>query len=284
MESVGQKLRDARLRKQLALEDVSAATKINVRNLQAIEADDLAQICSPFTYRSFARQFANYLHVDWAELDQALSETSSRIPAPLVPGAPGAPLPASNRRKRKRNNFRWALSLTSLGLMLGVCSAFYGVWQTAHRDAREAGIVVTGSSTSTAGPLSTAQPHTVQSSSMAPTPTTPQTAAAPSAAPANGKSFRIELSALEQCWLSVATDGKEVFDGVLQPSQTKILEGLEEARIRTGNAGGLTVNVNGRAFGTLGRRGEVRTVLFTKNGYEVLEHAARVQSSTPSGE
>ena len=88
------------------------------------------------------------------------------------------------------------------------------------------------------------------------------------AKPENG--FRIELTALEATWLSVVTDGREVYSGVLQASDHKVLEGVDEAKIRTGNAGGVEVNFNGRSLGTLGRRGEVRTVLFNKDGYELV--------------
>lgn len=263
MESVGLKLRNARLRKKLALEDVSAATKINLRNLQAIEDDDIQQISSPFTYRSFARQYANCVQADWAELDSAISESSSRIPAPLMPGQNGAPLPASRQRRTAPSKLRWALSAGSLMLSLGAGSLFYGAWQSAHADIRSS------VSSVLARPAIKAL-------------TKPVAKALPAAAEAPANSFRIELSAVEKCWLSVMTDGKEVFAGMLQPNETKSLQGQEEARIRTGNAGGVTVNFNGRSLGPLGRRGEVRTVIFNKNGYEVLESSARIVPVTVS--
>ncbi len=272
MESVGQKLRDARLRRNLALEDVSAATKINVRNLQAIEADDLTQICSPFTYRSFARQFANFLQLNGAEFDAALIEMSNKIPAPLVPGEGGAPV-ASTLKQKKPGKLRWALTLSSLGLMLALCSAFYGAWQTARSDFH--GTVATF--TNSFSPQVTSKP---QAPPALKTQVNDRSAVSaplvPAAVPSAPQNFRIELSAIERCWLSVVTDGKEVFAGTLQPSQTKVLDGQEEAKIRAGNAGGVTVSFNGRSIGTLGPEGTVRTVVFTKNGYEVLQPFAGI--------
>jgi Domain of unknown function (DUF4115)/Helix-turn-helix domain len=276
MESVGKKLRDARLRKKLALEDVSAITRINLRNLQAIEADDIAQISSPFTYRSFARQFASGIGLDWKELEQAACEMSGRIPEPLVPGQDGAPaqpgLPSLRSNKKPTHRLRWTLSLGSLGLTLGVCATFHAAWQTARSDLRGSVAAITNTLVS----------HPSEKPAEKPVSriTLPSPAPVTSPAEPNPNSFRIELSALENCWLSVITDGKEVFSGVLQPTQTKILDGQEEARIRTGNAGGVEVNFNGKALGTLGRRGEVRTVVFTKNGYEVLQSSAHLQLSS----
>jgi hypothetical protein len=53
--------------------------------------------------------------------------------------------------------------------------------------------------------------------------------------------------------------------------QTKSFNGKDTAQIRTANAGGVNVIFNGRALGPLGRRGQARTVVFTKSGYEVVQ-------------
>jgi hypothetical protein len=86
--------------------------------------------------------------------------------------------------------------------------------------------------------------------------------------------IHIELSAIEATWLSITADGKETYSGILEAAETKTLEGHQTARIRTGNAGGVNVVFNGKALGALGRRGQTRTVLFTRSGYAVLEPSA----------
>jgi hypothetical protein len=101
-----------------------------------------------------------------------------------------------------------------------------------------------------------------------------ESAEATPAAPAPDTAIHIELSAIEPTWLSITADGKQTYSGVLATAETKTLEGHETARIHTGNAGGVNVVFNGRALGTLGRRGQIRTVLFTRTGYEVLEPSA----------
>lgn len=260
MESVGQKLREARLRRRLTLDDVSAATKINVKNLEAIESDDLGRMSSPFLYRSFARQFASFVEVEAAEFERGLAEASDRIPKPLVPGEAGAPLPASTKGP-KTGKMRWGLSFGSLGLMLALCSMFYATWQNS-RTVVKAQRVETKPEPQKAQP---APPAAVEQSS-------------------NPRDFRLELVGVEQSWLSVVTGGKEVYTGVLQPAETKVVDGVDEAKIRTGNAGGVSVSFNGRSLGTLGRRGEVRTVVFTRNGYEALEPTAAVTVPKQIGE
>ena len=53
--------------------------------------------------------------------------------------------------------------------------------------------------------------------------------------------------------------------------QTMSFDGRESAQIRTANAGGVNIIFNGRALGPLGRRGQSRTFVFTKSGYEVVQ-------------
>jgi hypothetical protein len=98
--------------------------------------------------------------------------------------------------------------------------------------------------------------------------------------------YRIELSAIEPTWLSIIADGRRAFSGILEATDTKILEAHENVRIRTGNAGGVNVTLNGKALGAIGPRGQVRTVIFTKDAYEILppEPHMSLTEFTPTGE
>ena len=80
----------------------------------------------------------------------------------------------------------------------------------------------------------------------------------------------LKLSATEKTWLSITSEGKRLFSGFLEPSQTKTLEGLEAARMTVGNAGGIEVRLNGKPIGPIGKSGQVRVVVFTPDNFEVL--------------
>jgi cytoskeleton protein RodZ len=278
MESVGQKLREARLRKGLGLEDVSAETRINLKNLQAIESDMMGLVPSRFLYRSFVRQFAGAVGLDWTGIEGVVNAAVEAIPAPLLPGEGGTAIVASvpGLKPRRAHKLRWAVSMASLVVMLGACSSFYGAWERARTDIPGSISAWMGSFKVHAGSKQAANKVRATTAAQVTKPAQP----AP-VQPANG--FQIQLSAVENCWLSVVTDGHEVFSGVLQPSEKKTLAGQEEARVLAGNAGGVEINFNGKALGTLGRRGEVRTVVFTKNGYEVLQREARAEYSATQG-
>jgi hypothetical protein len=83
--------------------------------------------------------------------------------------------------------------------------------------------------------------------------------------------IHIELSAVQPTWLSISTDGKTTYRGTLGAMKTVSFDGKETAQIRTANAGGVNIIFNGRALGPLGRRGQSRTFVFTKGGYEVVQ-------------
>ena len=58
---------------------------------------------------------------------------------------------------------------------------------------------------------------------------------------------------------------KVIFSGILEPSQTKKLAGIETGQIRVGNAGGVEMKWKGRPIGPLGPSGQPRTVILKKD-------------------
>lgn len=309
MQSVGQQIREQRLRLGLKLEEISARSRISLRCLQAIESDDLSGISSPFLYKSFTRQFAEQVKLDYSTLASTIESAASAMPQPRVPGEgeEGRTTVAPLRIQRRPKSFRWLYSVGSFAFMLVACSSVYAIWQSAKPNLlSEIGSLIHLHSPNTSDNRSpaTATPAIPQratpSGSMPSVGTGPverpverpsvrrgrptkqnEVLASAAAAPEppldpEPTEFRVELSAIERTWLSITEDGKQTFSGMLDPEEKKVLEGHDVARVRTGNAGGLSCVFNGKAIGPIGPRGQVRTVVFTKTNYEVLETPAPV--------
>lgn len=290
MESVGQKIREARLRLGLTLEQISAKTRITVKNLQAIEMDEPLQIGSAFLYKSFVRQFIDQLGLEYRHLAPEVQSAASAIPKPLIPGqghvVPKVP-PLRAKRSKKRP---WINSVASLVLMWVACSAVYSTWQTSRSKLHSS---IGAWMDSVKNRSSEAQWATQELSLVGskPIPAANLSTGAASVSTNNtagvsNTAFRIELSALERTWLSIVADGQETFTGMLEASETKGFEGRDSARIHTRNAGAVNVVFNGKLLGTLGERGQIRTVVFTRQGYEVLRIRAplALASFNPIGE
>lgn len=275
MQSVGQKLRHAREAQGRSLEQINSTTRISLKNLRAIEADEITAISSAFLYRSFVRQFARDLKLDYVGLETDIQESAGRIPVPRIPGEGVSAVPRVaalpiGRRKKPRLLY----SISSLAVMLVACSGIYALWQNSKFNLPASQKTAKTRLTTLSLPADKpgAQP-------VAPPGRSDLNANALKPQLASDK-FTLELSAIEPAWLSIVADGKPSFKGILEKAETKVLEGYRSARIRTGNAGGVEVVFNGKPLGALGPRGQVRTVLFTQNNYEVLKTPVHISQAS----
>jgi hypothetical protein len=98
---------------------------------------------------------------------------------------------------------------------------------------------------------------------------------APVAAPAApaGSRVQLDLTATEDTWLSISSDGNPVFSGLLAASQTKTIESKGYAGLLVGNAAGLEVRLNGKPLGPLGAHGQVRILVLTPDRFQFVSRS-----------
>ena len=134
MDSIGERLRRARIEKGLTLAQIYEKTRISLKNLEAIERDELTHFSSPFFYKSFVRQIADHLGLEYRSFVADVDAAARLIPEPLMPGQNDAPLPpkAAMPECRPKRRMRWLYSLGSLLTMFALCSAAYAAWEGAR--------------------------------------------------------------------------------------------------------------------------------------------------------
>jgi cytoskeleton protein RodZ len=269
MFSVGETLKRARLAQGLDVATVSTRTKINAKYLEAIEADDRLSLPSSFFYKSFVHQYARALSLDTKEIDTEIDRVlSADAPLPL----PGQDNPTWRKVPPVELSSpisRMYASSAILVLMLAACSGIYGWWYNSHS--------VTAPGTESSTPVAKADP-VAPVAKVEPVPVAlaatandaPQPAAVMPAAPVPTSKVLVDLLAHEETWLSVSSDGKPVFSGILAANQSKTVEGKEYAKMRVGNAAGLEVRLNGKLLGPLGHRGQVLIVVFTPDNFQIM--------------
>lgn len=82
--------------------------------------------------------------------------------------------------------------------------------------------------------------------------------------------MRVEMQAQEPVWVMVTDkEGKILIARTLQANETRSLELTTGATLRTGNAGGLRVRLNGKDLGPLGPTGKIRDVEFKAGAFKV---------------
>ena len=90
------------------------------------------------------------------------------------------------------------------------------------------------------------------------------------AAPNPDATVHVEIRAEDTVWILVRTDGKYAFSGTLDAGQTRLVEGVKDVVIRLGNAGGVTISLNGKPIGPVGPKGQPRTVQLTSGGFQIV--------------
>ena len=71
-ETVGQRLRAARLAESISLEDIAARTRIPLRHLESVEASDWDKLPAPTYSIGFAKSYASAVGLDRTEIGEAL--------------------------------------------------------------------------------------------------------------------------------------------------------------------------------------------------------------------
>lgn len=120
MQTIGQKLKQAREEKRLTLEKVFEAIRIRVQYLQALEADDLSAMPSPVQARGYLRNYAEFLGLNFDQLLEDLraqSKPSDEMITPMdsvplgetqtpepVASELETPLPAPKPARRKKTD------------------------------------------------------------------------------------------------------------------------------------------------------------------------------------
>lgn len=259
MPSVGETLRRERERRGLVLERISLETKISLKLLEAIEADQFERLPGGVLTRSFVRQYARVLGLEEDEIGNQLRQQLHEPALDVAPrpGRAAPPLSIVGERLGFQNSSTRGRAIPALALlvvMMLACAGIYALWQNRST-------IPTAARTRPLAPAAAPAP--------APAPlqqdllgTAPNTAAP--------GTITVVLAAGEDTWISVMADGKQVFAGTLRTSQSRTVDATGKIRITTGNAGGLEVSFNGKPVGPLGPRGQVRIVDLSPAGVHIV--------------
>jgi cytoskeletal protein RodZ len=255
MTSVGSILRKEREKQERAIADIAAQLCITQRYLRAIEEDDTVGVPGLFFYKNFARQYAAILGIDKGLIQPALDAIQAPEDSPATPAicVPNRLVQATNRRHIPDIPMGW--SVVGLVVVLLGCSGIYAWWKRVPQ--APASAVAVAQRTMPVAMVSSPLPSML-----------PETQTAVQTGEASG--VVLKLSATERTWLSISSDGKEIFAGILQPSESKTLTGLDRATMKVGNAGGIDVLWNGKSISPLGTRGQVLTIKITPQDFEIV--------------
>ena len=93
-----------------------------------------------------------------------------------------------------------------------------------------------------------------------------------------------DLQASELTWVSTrdATGNAQMLARVFEKGNTQSVDLPNGATVRVGNAGGLSILLNGASIGPLGNHGQVREVVFRNGSYKIIAAIKRGSRCTPA--
>jgi len=243
---LGAALAAARRERGLSVEDVSAATRIRPAIVRAIEADDF-DACGGAVYaRGHLRSFAQVVGTDSRPLVEEFDRRFQQ-PAPALRTAPlGSFEPPRDAGRSGRQSPTWAS--VAVGALV-VVVLFLGASWLVGRGGEDAAGTQSPQAAGTSRPATTAAP--ARSSAAKPVPGTRQ-----------GVVLRLRAAG-GSSWVSVrASDGAELFQGILLNGQAREFRDGKELSVRFGNSPAVRVTQNGRNVGAPRCDTQVCTVAF----------------------
>ena len=256
MEIIGARLKKARLEKGLTLDEVHKKTKIQLAILKAIEEGGVANV-SPIYLKGFIKIYCDFLGVDFK--DYYLDTRGASTPAHSEPIADDHPRPISyiSSASTKLDTLRSGPSTnrTRLIIIVGLCVLSLVLFITIITMKKK----IAATTSHLAAPAQKQQSPPGDSAKSKKTPTgrvtlRPQPLRLGSTTATSG--IRLILSAREDCWIKVKSDGKLLYQGILKKGRSDAWQAKERINLSLANAGAVELNINGQIFTGLGKRGQ----------------------------
>lgn len=304
MSELGRLLSEARAARELSLADVEAATRIRQKYLEAFEAGAYDELPDGATTRGFLRIYARYLDLDIEQVMALYEAASGDHGADMPIAEPGSPRyvdyrPLEVELTEPASSMTWLRWLFAI-LIVGALAA--AVWWRLNSNSRLAPAALfapppTATTTQTAtpwvvtatpGPAVIAEaplPALTSDLLLLPTPTVPATVTPtprPPATPEVVASIVMDVEAEQRAWLRVLVDGQLAEEGVLRDGDTRSWVAEQFITLRTGNAGGVRLTLNGEDLGTMGGVGEVVERTWIIDQGEVSEAAGPTLTPLPT--
>jgi cytoskeletal protein RodZ len=257
--SIGRVLKDARLAAGLTVDEVSAATRVRIAILHAIEADDFAPCGGDVYARGHIRTLARAVHLDPAPLLARYDAEHGGRPAPT----PAAPLFEAERIRPERRGPNWTAAMVA-AIVVVVGFVGFTAFKGGDGDSSAKSQVADGSTPSTSKPASP-KPKSSKPSDQKPAPSDSAIAAAPQ------DKVTVQVSAANgRSWISAKDhNGRMLFDGLLNKGESKTFQDSTKINLILGDAGAIQLYVNGKKIEDQFQPGAVERLTYTKGDPQV---------------
>jgi cytoskeleton protein RodZ len=267
--SFGEHLKRERELRGVTLDEISAATRIATRFLEAIENEQWERLPGGVFNRGFVRAVARYLGLDeediLAEYGQVAGDRSN---IPVWTGSPPAVAP-------EQPWLAWILAcVVVLAIAGGGWFAFKRIvgWRAARRAGHPAPAVTVPSPPSSTSPQGAiAEPAAPQSAlpttSSAPPPPDPPDPAPVTAAFATSRAtvaLKLKIEAAKTTQVTVEADDRQIFDGPITAGENRTFRARQKFVVSADDSGALVLQLNGETLAPIGPPGRAGKIILSR--------------------
>jgi cytoskeleton protein RodZ len=291
--SFGISLKRERELRGVSLAEISRATKISVRLLEAIEKDRFDILPEGVFRKSFIKSYAKYLGMNE---EQILHEYDLQVqPSTALQADPEKPSVSFRDSAGSKRPLLFTLAVFLVLLAVG-CGVWYFTRDSGTEDtappAPESTVGGQGRAAqpdseaalpaeSTATPVP-AQATSGQSASLSTDPSAlkvlgelaKKPESVPAAGPEGAAPLELTVEANSLSWVSVSAGESSLFAGLMNASDSKKFSLEAPLKVTLGNAGGVRLQVNGQVFSSVGKVGERRILEISAANYQQYLPAA----------
>jgi cytoskeleton protein RodZ len=263
----GEHLKREREMRGVSLAEVSAATRISTRFLEAIESDRWESLPGGVFNRGFIRSVARYLGLDEDSMvaEYAL-ETRGRVEVGVVPDPP----------MEMPRNWKPAIvaAIVLLVILAGVGFAYarYGgkIAERLHLKSSAAAPVASATSGDAArgandAATGAAGVGAAAAGNGAPQNSKPSDGAAASAGAAGADPLELTLQTSKLVDVTIVADGATIFSGSIDAGDKRLFEARDAFDVSSSDSSAIVLELNGRRVGAFGQLGLPGSVKLTRN-------------------
>jgi len=251
-------LRQAREKRGVSLQQVAATTKISARVLDALERNDPRKLPGGIFSRAFVRSYAREVGLDpESAVEQFVAAFPEQAATESAPTTVVHDDPENfESRRQAATTFLQLLGVSLLIVVIVVI--YYSLRPSQPPPVRV--VSEAAQEQQTPPPVPPAPGHAGPAVTPAPPGPTPPAAAAGTATDAP---LTIEIAASGACWLVLTVDGARVIARTLDPGEHVSYPVRTFVTVNAGNAGALSLTLNGKPAKPIGAAGQVVAITIT---------------------